>query len=49
LIAAAHERGEPGEQLVERFDELTLAARGADPNEVDAIRRWLRETGRLTS
>lgn len=48
LIAAARERNERVEDLLEHFDELTVAARGADPREVEAIRRWLRETGRLT-
>ena len=47
-IVAAHELEVPLEELLERTDEDAVAARGLSPDEAQAVRAWLRRTGRLS-
>jgi hypothetical protein len=47
LIIAAHKFGEPVEVLLERSDDVAVAARGLSPADADSVREWLQRTGRL--
>jgi hypothetical protein len=46
-IIASHERDEPLQALLERTDEQAVAARGLPPEDAQAVREWLRQTGRI--
>lgn len=47
LIIAARKHEEPIEDIIRHVDEFALAARGLDPEDARAVRKWLQETGRL--
>jgi hypothetical protein len=47
LILASYTFGEPLNSLLERTDELAVAARGLEPKDADSVQRWLEKTGRL--
>jgi hypothetical protein len=46
-IIASHELDEPLQELLRRSDEQAVAARGLTQEDAQAVREWLRQTGRL--
>jgi hypothetical protein len=46
-IIASHELKESLQDLLERSDEQAVAARGLTQEDAEAVREWLRQTGRL--
>lgn len=49
IIIAARERNEPVLDLLSRTDDRAIAARGLSAADVQVVREWLQETGRLPS
>ena len=46
-ILAAHEYGKPFQRVIADSHEYALAARGLTADDLNAVREWLQETGRL--